>query len=41
MNSWRDAYAMHDTDAFYRHESLEDRLFLLATFGNVVPHVRI
>ena len=29
MNAWRNAYAMHDTNAFYRHKSPEDHLFLL------------
>ena len=29
MMPWRDACAMHDTNASYRHESLEDHLFLL------------
>ena len=27
-HAWRNAYYMHDTNAFYRHESLEDHLFL-------------
>jgi len=29
MNAWRNAYAMHDINAFYRHKSLEYHLFLL------------
>jgi len=29
MNAWRNAYAMHDTNAFYKHKSPKDRLFLL------------
>ena len=33
MMLWRDAYAMHDMNAFYGHESPENYLFLLAHLG--------
>ena len=37
MMLWRDAYAMHDMNAFYGHESLENYLFLLAHLGAQCP----
>lgn len=37
MILWRDAYAMHDMNAFYGHESPENYLFLLAHLGAPCP----
>ena len=37
MMLWRDAYAMHDMNAFYGHESPENYLFLLAHSGAQCP----
>ena len=37
MMLWRDAYAMHDINAFYGHESPENYLFLLAHLGAEFP----
>ena len=37
MMLWRDAYAMHDMNAFYGHESPENYLFLLAHLGAQCP----
>ena len=37
MILWRDAYAMHDMNAFYGHESPENYLFLLAHLGTQCP----
>ena len=37
MMPWRDAYAMHDMNAFYGHESPKIYLFLLAHSGAQCP----
>ena len=41
MMLWRDAYAMHDMNAFYGHESPENHLFLLAHLGRSAPCVQL
>ncbi len=37
MMLWRDAYVVHDMNAFYGHESPENYLFLLAHLGAQCP----
>ena len=37
MMPWRDAYAMHDMNTFYGHESPENYLFFLAHLGAQCP----
>ncbi len=41
MMLWRDAYAMHDMNAFYGHESPENYLFLLAHLCFVEENARM